>query len=641
MLKAIVAKVDRAAANVGRVGCALAEDIRGDARAASLVAVKKAVGAAFCGVAMAVFLAPASLLAVSDAAAQTQSQTCNDQKRVGGANTTGCGDCLTTGTTDLRGSTPVSEDYVEVGGECEPVIDCSAITRQRPNDNNDACVCPEDNFAIDGACQTLDNFCAGADNQSVRESFSPDLGNLSADEAEAAYCRECALGDDYEKFAGDCELVKDCSITSSEAGSGLFRGQFVDRANQNNACVCPSGQTILPEPDDFLLRAKEQSDSADDLGAKVCAPALPDYANHYTAADCEEAKWEVTYRAVTLAAQGQPQGGFHLVESCQIPVKLFAGAVLTVLSTVTGETEVRTIGDSTGSASSCVLRRNTGVNLDMAVGGSNVRFCDDPVLFNTNGLPERPANLIIAQNDSLDVVSMMTAENMSIRISYKKQPVPLVGAAPVVPGPNTPSTPDPDPNTGTGGATSSSGGGGGGAGPAAGGGILLLALAYYAFSGHDSGASFALTPQASYAIENDLESYSYGSRLEFRQDEWTLWWAADEKSSNGGGKSLNYGYGGQWSNDVLRASAGVNYGESSADMRAGLEAEWTLFNWTIRPAYRFNAVSDEGEWDVKNGLDLTAKMIQAGWTVRPSVNAGLWSGNALDADLGLQVGREF
>ena len=192
-----------------------------------------------------------------------------------------------------------------------------------------------------------------------------------------------------------------------------------------------------------------------------------------------------------------------------------------------------------------------------------------------------------------------------------------------------------------GGGSSSGGGGGGGAGPAAGGGILLLALAYYAFSGHDSGASFALTPQASYAIENDLESYSYGSRLEFRQDEWTLWWAADEKSSNGGGKSLNYGYGGQWSNDVLRASAGVNYGESSADMRAGLEAEWTLFNWTIRPAYRFNAVSDEGEWDVKNGLDLTAKMIQAGWTVRPSVNAGLWSGSALDADLGLQVGREF
>ena len=167
-----------------------------------------------------------------------------------------------------------------------------------------------------------------------------------------------------------------------------------------------------------------------------------------------------------------------------------------------------------------------------------------------------------------------------------------------------------------------------------------MALAYYAFSGHDSGASFAFTPQARYAIENDLELYRYGSRLEFRQDEWTLWWSADE-SSSGGGKSLNYGYGGQWANDVLRASAGVNYSESRADMRAGLETEWALSNWTIRPAYRFSAVTEEGEWNVKNGLDLTAQMTQAGWTVRPSVNAGLWSGNSLDADLGLQVGREF
>ena len=73
MLKAIVAKVVRAAANARRVGCALAEDIRGDARAASLVAAKKAVGAVFCGVATAVFLAPVSLVAVNDAALRRRS----------------------------------------------------------------------------------------------------------------------------------------------------------------------------------------------------------------------------------------------------------------------------------------------------------------------------------------------------------------------------------------------------------------------------------------------------------------------------------------------------------------------------------------------------------------------------------------
>ena len=633
MLKAIVAKVVRAAANARRVGCALAEEIRGDARAASLVAVKKAVGAAFCGVATVIFLAPASFLAVNDAAAQQicadpadePTPTCALQCRVNaqGGNTSGCGSC--------------SDGYVEVDGVCQTPKDCSAISGQVPSDDNTECVCEQSgDVVITDTCQNPEAFCQGQQ-LSVLETFQ-ELPNPTVDEARGAYCSQCPGGANYERISGNCQLVKDCS-TESPHGRGLFRGQFLDRENQNNECVCPSGQEILPDPDEFLLRAKEQSDVvAGGLGAKVCAPALPDYANTYNGSDCEDAGWEVTYWAVTVAAQGQPQGGFNLVESCEIPVEFYAGAMLTVLSTVTGETEIRPVGDSMGNADSCVLRRNMSADVAAAVGGNNMRFCDNAELFGTAGLPKKPDSLEIREKDRLLIVSTITAENMSIRISYEKQPVLPVGAAPVAPSdPGGPTTTDPTTLAVSGGG---SGGGGGGAGPAAGGGILLLALAYYAFSGHDSGASFAFTPQASYAIENDLESYRYGSRLEFRQDEWTLWWAANEKSS-GGGKSLNYGYGGQWSNDVLRASAGVNYGESHADMRAGLEAEWTLSNWTIRPAYRFSAVSDEGEWNVKNGLDLTAQMTQAGWTVRPSMNAGLWSGNSLDADLGLQVGREF
>ena len=630
MLKAIVAKVVRAAANAWRVGCALAEDLRGDARAACLVAAKKAVGAAFCGVATAVFLAPVSIMVVNGAVAQTQSPTCNDQNREGGVNTTGCGDCLS--------------GYQEFGNQCETPINCP-ITGQTPDDSNATCVCPEDNFPIAGACQVPANFCT-SEGLSLRDTFGTlqNADNPDADDAAAAYCRECPQGDNFERFAGKCQVVKDCSVV---IGAGFpkgqqYRGQFVDRANLNNACVCPSGQTILPDPDDFSLRAKEQSDGADASGVKVCAPALPaSYANTYTDADCKEAGWNLIYGAVTLAAQSpEPQGGFHLVESCEIPVELYARAIVTVLSTVTGNIQIKTFdADRTGSADSCVLRHNTGADVAAAV-GVNTRFCNDPDLFGADGLPTKPKDfdIIPSRPDKLQIVSTMTAENLSIRISFKKQPVQLAGAAPVTPvDPTTPSGPG-DPTTGT--PTSTASGGGGGAGAAAGGGILLVALAYYAFSGHDSGASFAFTPQARYAIENDLELYRYGSRLEFRQDEWTLWWSADE-SSSGGGKSLNYGYGGQWSNDVLRASAGVNYGESQADMRAGLEAEWALSNWTIRPAYRFSAVTEEGEWNVKNGLDLTAKMTQAGWTVRPSVNAGLWSGDALDADLGLQVGREF
>ena len=372
MLKAIVAKVVRAAANARRVGCALAEDLRGDARAACLVAAKKAVGAAFCGVATAVFLAPVSIMVVNDAVAQTQSPTCNDQNREGGVNTTGCGDCLS--------------GYQEFGNQCEMPINCP-ITGQTPDDSNATCVCSEDNFPIAGACQSPAAFCAGV-GLSVRDTFQTlqDPDNPDAGDAADAYCRLCPEGDSYEDFAGKCEIPKDCSA------SGTRRGQFVDRANQNNECVCPSGQELLL-PNEFLTRATELSDIASGTAAKVCSPSLPDYATKYEKRHCEEAGWEVVYGAVTLAAQGQePEGGFHLVESCGIPVEFYADAMLTVLSTVTGEMEIRAISFTGERVKSCILRHNMNADLAGAV-GANIRFCNDPALFPDN-LPIKPEGFV-------------------------------------------------------------------------------------------------------------------------------------------------------------------------------------------------------------------------------------------------------
>ena len=384
-------------------------------RATSLVAARKAVGAAFCGVAAAVFLAPVSVMVVNDAVAQG-GLNCQQQNREGGANIDNCGDCLT--------------GYQEFGNQCEVPTNCS-ISGQTPNDDNSACACPEDTSPINGECQSPATFCSNQSLSLRDELLTPaNADNPSVEEAAAAYCRECPQGDNFERFAGKCELPKDCSVTSSTAGNNLYRGQFLDRANQSNECVCPDGQEILPNPDEFLLRANELNDVATgNLGAKVCAPPLPAYANGYSRAHCEFAGWGVTYGAVTLAAQGQqPQGGFHLVESCDIPVDFYADAMLTVLSTVTREKEIRTIGDPKGGAGSCILRHNTGADVAAAVGATGVRFCDDPALFGAAGLPSKPDGFN-PESDSLQVVSTLTAENLSIRISFAKQPVSLAGAA--------------------------------------------------------------------------------------------------------------------------------------------------------------------------------------------------------------------
>ena len=97
-------------------------------------------------------------------------QTCQQQNRVGGANTTGCGDCLT--------------NYQEFGNQCEIPISCP-ITGQAPDDSNTTCVCPEDQFPIAGACQVPATFCTDQ-SLTLRENFGTlqNADNPSQEEAE-------------------------------------------------------------------------------------------------------------------------------------------------------------------------------------------------------------------------------------------------------------------------------------------------------------------------------------------------------------------------------------------------------------------------------------------------------------------------
>lgn len=186
------------------------------------------------------------------------------------------------------------------------------------------------------------------------------------------------------------------------------------------------------------------------------------------------------------------------------------------------------------------------------------------------------------------------------------------------------------------------GGGGGGSGLAIGAGaVVVLGLAYFIFADGDADA-FTFNPQASYSMKDGVEFYRYGSRLEFRKDEWTMWWTADQSQGGNSSEEFRYGFGGRWTGEFLQAEAGAEAAEDSADVRGLLRTEWELANWTVRPSYRFTASELEEKWRVENALDLSAEMHQAGWRIRPSVNANLF-GDSIDNDANfrLRLTREF
>ena len=443
-------------------------------------------------------------------------------------------------------------------------------------------------------------------------------------------CQQCP--GTHQIFQGRCEEPSVCQI----AGVDVL-GQSPD---STNTCACEqAGHVVYGDTD-----LEEERIITRGSGAAACAPDIAgtDYADpKYTADTCMEGGWEVGVHSLAL-----PGGaGYALVETCQVRILL-----------------VGNFANPAGPfTDSCVLRDNAdGAPLQIAV-GDNREHCGHDSRFRDHGFPNRPTEFGIGDEDALYVLA--TEEAATLRyffdgvtlVSFVGRADPVdpdpvdpgpVDPGPVDPGPVDPGPVDPGPVDPV---PTPSGGGGGGAGFAGGAAVLLgMAFAYMASSpdGASAADSFTFTPQAAYGYDNDIRHYRYGSRLEFHRDEWTLWWTADESRRGESDSERVYGYGGEWARDAVQARASAYYSEEDGvDVAAAVRMEWELRDWTISPAYRFSADgdADTGGWRVENSMDvdISARLIQAGWTIRPSMSADLWASEVMDARFRFQVGREF
>ena len=578
MLKAIVAKVVRAAAKAGRAFLAF------PALPPSPRFAPAKVKAVVCKVALMAVLSPAVFIAADEARAQ--------QDIMDDAACALEGKLANDPPTRLCSSTCL-DTHVQMGGNCELKADCTAdgVTGTVLDENSNTCECPAlpaqtgqgtPTYPIDGSCQTASAYCTGQGLYERSEINEEVAFNASGNAANDAYCRICQQSDAHYSFGGNCEIPKTCN---------LIRGQFVNYPDANNECVCPSGPPVQSASDD---RAVLLTDAPTAPGMQTCAPALPSYEHGYDRDACEAAGWDVKFWAVELPdpegsadRDGNRRGGFHLVETCNIRVQ-FVDSV----SLVAGQIVAESPGEFRNS---CILRHNTGADVAGAVGASGVYFCDNGELFGNVGLPQKPDGFRATPNgDHLFVVATIfpgVDGNVNERIAWRDEYVLPVGVVPTVdpvdPGPLTLSMVVDPVVTMVGEPAPAPSGGGGGAGPAAGAGILLIGLAYVAFADGDPSA-FHITPQAKFEILNDIPRYSYGTRMEINKDEWTLWWTADESRVGDADGAFGFGYGGAWTRDSLQASASVHTDmeEDVSELRAGLRTEWTLSNWTVRPAYR-------------------------------------------------------
>ena len=156
---------------------------------------------------------------------------------------------------------------------------------------------------------------------------------------------------------------------------------------------------------------------------------------------------------------------------------------------------------------------------------------------------------------------------------------------------------------------------------ALGAGILILAGGAFGVWESLGDSPFLLSPTVDADADGVLNSH--GARLDYRGDDWKLWWSAEGfRRAEDAATESRLGWGGEWQvDDNFRLNAAALVSDETTDFRAGGGAALDFHGWVFRPSWQVRAEALETGWDSRMDADLAAEWTRLGWHVRPSVGA--------------------
>ncbi|MGI9296915.1 MAG: hypothetical protein ACR2QC_03345, partial [Gammaproteobacteria bacterium] len=143
---------------------------------------------------------------------------------------------------------------------------------------------------------------------------------------------------------------------------------------------------------------------------------------------------------------------------------------------------------------------------------------------------------------------------------------------------------------------------------------VILALHYW---GGDAN-SFAFSPDYGYSITESGYAYNIGGRLDFRQDEWHLYYAAGQRNRDGEFGDFRYESGGEYAADFWTAAFSETVQGETADWRFSLSAKADGGIWRLSPTYRFHSRLEDDETETRNSMNLEGILRYNRWTISPS-----------------------
>ena len=446
-------------------------------------------------------------------------------------------------------------------------------------------------------------------------------GATPVEQNDGLTCRARVAGDcgaNQFLVGGDCRLARasDCpnsgeipdvadGLLSCRACNELLTGGVSNTAG--SACICPSNM-------------REFDNTG---GINFCAAPLPIL--RYTTNDCTSAGWLGTVQI--------DSANRSVRQLCQIPVRIdvnFTGPPNSSGLRALSANNLRPLVVTDGSEhDACVLTRHAGFT------GADFPDCHDPQLFGEARLPVRPRAFI--------------AEDTGATRHR------LIVAAAVIPpnAPNDPAAPPPplliyfDDGAEILIVDRFSPGGGGGGGDygeiamGVGAAAFVGLIVYNSWTGNPN--SFSFSPETSFSHQNGWTNYSYGSRLEFREDNLSAYWSAVQKHSAGETDSWEYGTGIKYTKDFWSAGFdSVNYGETAA-WDISFAAQWQSGIWRWQSGINADYRLDESGEDAAVYWNTNLLLLYNRWAISPSVGLYWREDESFgeDARIRINLRREF
>ena len=410
-------------------------------------------------------------------------------------------------------------------------------------------------------------------------------------------CQSCPSGGIPDETGFICESCPAGQITSSDGLScevclsgepNNTRTSCTCRADQeriNEVCECPSGERNIRDPSS---------------GVEFCALPIEESVDaRYNVERCRESGFEASINRL-------PDGS--LAELCHIRISFVYSLddiVSGVLPTSLGDPEsvVHNTPPSPGETSdACLIRSSSSYEND-----AGYRTC--AFIFGLGGGFPRPSSDFHTSSRRLEV--LFTPSGETTTIVYDRVRNEQVGY-------NVISSQSPE-----------SGGtdvlliGFGAVG-------LIGVLSWYLSDGDLS--LFSWSPHLSMGnINSDgISRYSYGSRIDFANENWRTYWTASQSSDNTGTGDWSYGSGATWSEGIIHISHENRLEGLESSMSFSLTAEELYGSWRLRTGLEADLEFTELESTWSSALSFGGESYLGGWELSPSFGTS-WDGGT---DLG-------